>query len=329
MTDNGGTANGGTNSVSRQFTVTVNSINHAPTANPQTVTVPQDTATGVTLTGSDPDAGDTLTYTVTANPSHGGLSGTAPNLTYTPNAGYFGTDSFQFKVTDNHGTDSTPAAVSINVVGKPTANSQSVSTNHDTAVGITLTGTDPNTPPRSLTFAVAASPSHGMLSGTAPNLTYTPNAGFQGSDSFTFTDSNGVNSSASATVTIHVAAGVPTANPQTVSVAFNTATAVTLTGSDLDSPRPAVDVRGSSAARRPATARSSGFNASTGAAAYTPKTGYHGSDSFTFTASNGTNTSPAATVTINVAAGVPTANPQTVGVAFNTAGGHADRLRSG
>ena len=50
-----------------------------PTANPQSVTTPQDTPKPVTLTGSDPD-GDALTFTVLTQPTHGALSGTAPNL---------------------------------------------------------------------------------------------------------------------------------------------------------------------------------------------------------------------------------------------------------
>lgn len=87
--------------------------NGVPTADDQSVTTPEDTATAITLTGSDPD-GDPLTYTVTSGPSNGTLSGTAPNLTYTPNADFNGTDSFTFTVSD--GTDtSAPATVSITV----------------------------------------------------------------------------------------------------------------------------------------------------------------------------------------------------------------------
>ena len=63
-------------------TVHVNA-NGAPTANPQSVTTNEDTAKPITLTGSDPD-NDTLTFSVVARANHGALSGTAPNLTYTP-----------------------------------------------------------------------------------------------------------------------------------------------------------------------------------------------------------------------------------------------------
>src|SRR5207253_651769 len=175
-----------------------------PTANPQSVTVPQDTATAITLTGSDPNSPPrTLTYIVTASPGHGTLSGTAPNLTYTPAAGYFGADSFQFKV-NNGVLDSSVATVSITDHGKPTANDQSVTVPQGPAPPVTLTGSAPTTLFRSLTYIVTASPGHGTLSGTAPNLTYTPSSGYVGADSFQFKVNNGVLDSSVATVSITV-----------------------------------------------------------------------------------------------------------------------------
>ncbi len=94
--------------------VTVNAAaNHTPVATAQNVNTNEDTAKTITLTGTDAD-GDNLTYTISTQPSHGTLSGTAPNVTYTPNANYFGNDSFSFKVKDGT-VESTPATVSITV----------------------------------------------------------------------------------------------------------------------------------------------------------------------------------------------------------------------
>jgi len=88
--------------------------NHAPIATSQSITVDEDSSNNaITLAGTDSDS-DTLTYTVTANPSHGSLSGTAPNLTYTPTANYNGADGFAFKVNDGT-VDSATATVSITV----------------------------------------------------------------------------------------------------------------------------------------------------------------------------------------------------------------------
>ena len=88
-------------------------MNDAPVANAQAVTTPQDTAKAITLTGSDAD-GNPLTYSVATQPSHGTLSGTAPNLTYTPAAGYSGADSFTFVVNDGT-VNSAPATVNITI----------------------------------------------------------------------------------------------------------------------------------------------------------------------------------------------------------------------
>ena len=58
--------------------------------------------------------GSALTFAVVTPPAHGTLSGTAPNLTYTPDADFAGSDSFTFKVNDG-ALDSNVAAVSITV----------------------------------------------------------------------------------------------------------------------------------------------------------------------------------------------------------------------
>jgi hypothetical protein len=91
--------------------ITVTAVNDPPTANPQAVSTPRDTAKAITLTGSDPD-GNPLTYAIGTPPAHGALTGTPPNVTYTPAAGYVGPDSFTFTVNDGTVT-SAPATVSI------------------------------------------------------------------------------------------------------------------------------------------------------------------------------------------------------------------------
>jgi hypothetical protein len=68
----------------------------------------------VTLTASDPQ-GNTMTYTVLAQPAHGTLSGTAPNLTYTPSTNFVGNDSFTFKANDGT-NDSNIATISLTIL---------------------------------------------------------------------------------------------------------------------------------------------------------------------------------------------------------------------
>ncbi len=123
-----------------------------------------------------------------------------------------GAVTFTAVATDTSGnqTISGPVTVTIDNSGgqAPVADAQTVVTDEDTAVAITLTGSDADGDP--LTFAVAGGPSSGVLSGTAPNLTYTPNSGYSGADSFTYTANDGVVDSAPATVSITVNAAAPT-----------------------------------------------------------------------------------------------------------------------
>jgi hypothetical protein len=91
--------------------------NQIPVANQASLSTQTGTPANLTLTGSDPD-GDALTYAVMIQPAHGTLSGTIPNLVYSPTAGYTGSDSFSFKVNDGT-VDSLPAMISIQVESVP------------------------------------------------------------------------------------------------------------------------------------------------------------------------------------------------------------------
>jgi hypothetical protein len=100
---------------------TVVAVNAAPVAVNQSVTVSYNTATPITLSAT---GNGTLVYTVVSNPTHGTLTGTAPNLTYTPVNAYGGPDSFTFKA--NNGTDSNIATVSITVQSGAGSQSQTI-----------------------------------------------------------------------------------------------------------------------------------------------------------------------------------------------------------
>ena len=123
--DQGATGTGGAKSDSGTVTLTVNAVNDAPVAYPQSVHTDGDTAIEITLVGNDVETPpDQLTYTPTA-PAHGALTPRLGRFVYTPDPGYAGPDSFTFTVTDNGdpaGSDahpgdltSAPATVSISV----------------------------------------------------------------------------------------------------------------------------------------------------------------------------------------------------------------------
>lgn len=142
-----------------------------------------------------------MTYTIIQAPAHGVITGTAPNYVFEPYFDYQGTDSFTYKVND--GTfDSNIATVDIIVNDPPTANDQNINVAINTSANLTLTGNDSEGHP--LTFTVISSPTHGTLSGTAPDLVYAPNTDFAGSDSLTFVSFDGLSYSPIATVTLNV-----------------------------------------------------------------------------------------------------------------------------
>src|SRR5712691_2093188 len=183
-----------------------------PTADSKTISTNASTPVQITLTGTSPIPNDVLKFSMIGNPQHGTLTNpTSNSVTYTPNTGFSGTDSFTYKTTDGQAVDSNMATVTITVNAAqnnqpPTADSKTIQTNAGTPVGITLTGTDP-IPNDVLKFSVVHLAQHGTLStGTTANtVTYSPNTGFSGNDIFTYraTDRQGVNST-DATVTITV-----------------------------------------------------------------------------------------------------------------------------
>ena len=104
----------GDNGYKTQTTIEPEVIQNPPVAVTQSVTTSEDKPVTITLSASDAD-GDELTYTIVSQPNYGILTGTPPNLIYTPNNKYAGNDTFSFKVND--GTiDSSIATISVFVV---------------------------------------------------------------------------------------------------------------------------------------------------------------------------------------------------------------------
>jgi hypothetical protein len=109
----------GVHSTLRIFSVQVSAVNDAPIANGQSVTTAYNIPVNIALTASDVD-GNPLVYTVLSSPAHGTLSGTAPNLTFTPTLNWSGNTSFTFRVNDGS-LNSATATVNITVSGPTSA----------------------------------------------------------------------------------------------------------------------------------------------------------------------------------------------------------------
>jgi uncharacterized protein (TIGR03437 family) len=124
-------------------------------------------------------------------------------LRLAPGATVSGTFTLELRATDSQG-ERTSETVLLEVkaaqANMPIATSQSLNTNEDQPVNVTLMGTGGNR------FRVISDPRRGRLSGVLPNLVYTPVDDFNGTDTFSFVLGNGTVESAPAVVTINVTA---------------------------------------------------------------------------------------------------------------------------
>ncbi|MBM7113514.1 tandem-95 repeat protein [Archangium primigenium] len=186
--------------------VTVQEVNSAPVAGDDTATTDEDVALTLAasvLLANDTDAdGDTLTLSRVQNPSGGAVVLSGTTLTFTPDANFNGTASFEYVVTDGSANSIGRVTVTVDPINDaPVATPVTVSTPQSTSVTITLVATDVDGD--ALTFTTTT-PAHGTLSGTGATRVYRPTPGFLGQDTFTFEASDGSLTSNTATVTLTV-----------------------------------------------------------------------------------------------------------------------------
>ncbi len=163
-----------------------------PVADPQSLSTDEETPLNVTLTGSELTPGP-VTWTVVDEPEHGTLSGTAPDLVYTPDTDFYGDDSFTFYVNDGV-TDSNVATIDIevtNVNDSPYAEDDYYETEQDQMLDVPAPGVMDNDydndPTDDVFVELRESPSHGDLVINADgSFTYYPDEGFFGEDSFSY-----------------------------------------------------------------------------------------------------------------------------------------------
>ena len=191
------------------------SVYWLPTAESGSFEVDEDASADFVLNGTNPN-GNLRTYSIITPPTNGMLAGSALSQfrTYVPASNYNGPDSFTFIAHDGP-YDSDPATMNITVRpvnDAPTAVSQELSTDEDAPLNITLQGGDVDGD--LISCELVQQPVHGVLSGTLPNLTYTPEQDYFGSDYLTFVTrdpSNAVSQLAAVTIAIHSINDAPVA----------------------------------------------------------------------------------------------------------------------
>lgn len=167
-----------------------------PGAGDQSVSTNEDNAKAFNLSVATPN-NNPLTYNIVSGPSHGTLSGSNGSETYTPAPDFNGSDSFTWTVNDGAHTSNT-ATVTITVLevnDAPVANDDSKATDEDTALNFAasdLAANDTAGPANesgqtlTVTSVSSTASTHGSVVLSSGQVTYTPDANYNGSASFTY-----------------------------------------------------------------------------------------------------------------------------------------------
>lgn len=284
-------------------TITVSAVNDAPIAQNDSYSTPQETPITANVFDNDSDVdGDVLILGLTSNTSNGSLSiDVDGTFTYIPNAGFAGSDSFTYEACD--GTTCVQATVTINVTDAneaPVAEDDTFSTDEDTVLSADVSTNDTDADGDVLTYSLLSIATNGtvLLNGDG-TFTYTPNADFNGTDSFVYEVCD-AEACATAGVTIQVNAlnDAPVGTPDS----YTTQTEVALTDNvlvnDTDVDGDVLEVCGN-------TQPSNGTLAIDldGTFTYIPNAAFTGTDFFSYDVCDGTASPVTVGVIINVQSG--------------------------
>ncbi len=294
----------GTPTVNGTSNVMVSATNASGTGNQAVMitiaNLPPPTASGINsnvafTTGGTIDLTSGLSGTFTSvaiatQPTKGTVVLNGFIATYTPNAGYFGADSFTYTVTGPGGTSS-PVLVSIVVATPPapTVAARAVTVAYETATAIDLSASITGV---SATIAISTPPANGTATVNGKSVTYTPKAGYFGSDTFSYTATGPGGTSMPAEVTITVSSLAPTGATVNFILPLNTPTSLDLAPFIKGSAISGIAMVG---APKFGTVTVNGTKVT-----YSPKTDFFGADTFTYSAYGNAGISPPATVRVTV-----------------------------
>lgn len=280
----------------RSYTVSVTRAEAPPVASDSSHTVAANSTNNtVTLALS---GGTAAAVNLVTPPVHGSATVSGTTVTYTPTAGYSGSDSFTWHASNNGGTSS-DATVSLTVSAPalavtpasgvlPAATAGRAWSQSLTASG----GTSP------YSWASTTLPPGLTLNASAGTLSGTPSAAGNYSFQVTATDAHGATGSAS--YTLGVSAASPVTGDSVVTVAANSSS----------NPVPLSLSGGAATSVSIVTPPAHGSAVAAGKlVSYTPVPGYSGSDSFTYTATNSSGTSASARVSLTVTPVLLTLSP--------------------
>lgn len=236
VTDAAGATSSGT------YTIFVTAVNDAPVGDAATGSGSEDFAITGFLTASDVDSDQSaLTYGYGTMPANGTLviDNVTGAYTYTPNADFFGTDSFTFVVYDGQAL-SEPQTISLTVESvndSPNGSTSTVSGAEDNSISGAVLATDVDNTNGELVYSIGADPEHGtVVFNPDGTYTYTPNADFNGTDSFTWSveDPDGEGSSGTVNITVNPVNDAPRAPDYDLTGTEDNTVLITIPDNDVD-----------------------------------------------------------------------------------------------
>ncbi|WP_395377901.1 Ig-like domain-containing protein [Marinicella sp. W31] len=252
---------------------------------------------------SDPDEDDVITITDLTLPANGSVTNNGTSLSYTPNEGFIGTDTFMYTITDTEGNTAS-ATVTIEVANNPpTAVDDNVTTtgntpNSEQQITIFVLANDSDSDGTELTVKQVTEPTNGTIRiNSDSSITYRPNDGFIGTDSviYTITDADGAEDTATVTINVIDNNNAPIAVDDGRSTTMNRPVTLNVLENDSD---PDGDVLTVVSVDTAGTLGTVEFQAD-GTVNYTPPADWCGIDTFTYTITDGF-FQATATVSINI-----------------------------
>jgi hypothetical protein len=236
------------------------------------------------LSGDSDADGDTLSLVSVTQPGHGTATKQGDTVVYTPTAGFTGSDFFFYTATD--GTHQSTASVSLDVATStpPFVSSDTAFTKPGQAVATYPLSGDTDSEGDTLSVTGITQPANGTASLAGDVVTYTPNAGFTGTDTYNYTATDG-STSRTATVTIFVDTST---GPSPVDESVETVAGHPIKTYPLSQD---FDPDGDTLSLTGVTQPSNGTVSLAGSVAtYTPNAGFTGGDSFDYTVTDGIHT---------------------------------------
>ena len=300
--------------------ITVNApLNQPPNAVNDNAVTQRDQVVTISVLNNDSDPEGALnsgSVTITSAATHGTTTPQVDGkIRYTPAAGYDGSDSFSYQVCDSGSPvkcDTATVSITVNAPlnQPPNAVNDNAVTQRDQAVTISVLNndSDPEGALNSSSVTITSAPNHGTTTPQADGkIRYTPAAGYDGSDSFSYQvcDSGSPVKCDTATVSITVNAPLnqpPNAVNDNAVTQRDQAVTISVLNNDSD---PEGALNSSSVTITSAPNHGTTTPQVDGKIRYTPAAGYDGNDSFSYQVCDSGSPVKCDTAVVNVTVNIP------------------------